>query len=99
VRELKVPRHEQYKGSIYTYSVDLTLIEQELSLTASTVTWSTQDSSIVSIGTSALTSSVASAPLTASSEGSALIKLVITTSGDDKIVYFFEVKVIDLEAS
>jgi len=95
---MRVPVHEQFKGSTYTYTVDLTILEQELGLTATTVTWSTQDSSTVSIGTSSLASSVATAPITASNQGSALVKLTIQTSGNDKVVYFFEVKVINLEA-
>lgn len=95
-REMKIPRHEQYKDSVYTYQVDLTLIEQALGLTVNAVTWSTQDS-CVTIGTSALASSVASAPITAVNTGSAKIKLAITTSGDDAPVYFFEVNVLDPE--
>ena len=95
-REMKIVTHEQYKDSVYTYSVDLSIIEQGLGLTASAVTWSTQNTSI-SIGTSSLASSVASAPITASSHGEALIKLSITTNGNDAPVYFFKINVIDPE--
>lgn len=96
MREIRIPRHEQYKGSVYTYSVDLTLIEQTLGLTVSSVTWSTQDSN-VTIGTSALSSSVATAPVTAVDIGTAIVKLAVTTSGDDAPVIFFEIKVLDPE--
>lgn len=96
MREIKIPKHEQYKGSVYTYSVDLTLIEQSLGLTVSAATWSTQDNS-VTIGTSALASSVATAPITAAKVGESLVKLVLTTSGDDAPVYFFSINVLDPE--
>lgn len=95
-REIKIPRHEQYKDSVYTYQVDMTLIEQALGLTVSAVTWSTLDNA-VTIGSSSLASSVASAPITAVNMGSAKIKLSITTSGSDSPVYFFEINVLDPE--
>lgn len=96
MREIKIPRHEQYKASVYTYSVDVTLIEQALGLTVSAATWSTEDS-CVSIGTSALASSIATAPITASSVGVSLVKVVMTTTGDDAPIFFFKINVIDPE--
>ena len=96
-REMKIPVHEQYKGSIYTYEIDLTILDQELSVTSSAVTWSTTDSSIVSIGTSAFASKVASAPITASSVGEAIVKATITTGSDDQPIYFFKIIVLDPE--
>ena len=96
MREIKIQKHEQYKGSVYTYSVDLTLIEQSLGLTVSSATWSTQDNT-VTIGTSALSSSIASAPITASSVGESLIKVTMTTSGDDSPVFYFNINVLDPE--
>lgn len=96
MREIKIDRHEQYKGSVYTYSIDLTIIEQRLGLTVSSATWSTQDNT-VTIGTSALSSSIASAPITASSVGESLIKVTMTTSGDDSPVFYFNINVLDPE--
>ena len=96
MREIKIDRHEQYKGSVYTYSIDLTIIEQRLGLTVSGATWSTQDNS-VTIGTSALSSSIASAPITAASVGESLIKVTMTTSGDDSPVFYFNINVLDPE--
>lgn len=96
-REMKMPVHEQYKDSVYTYQVDLTLVDQELNVTSSAVTWSTDDTSVVSIGTATFSSSVASAPITASNPGEALIKLSITTGSDDAPVFFFKINVLDPE--
>lgn len=96
-REMKIPIHEQYKGSVYTYSIDITLIDQELGVTTSAATWSTDDTSVVSIGTSAFSTPTTSAPLTASNVGEAVVKVTLTTSGDDAPVYFFKVKVLDPE--
>ena len=95
-REMRIVTHEQYKGSVYTYSVDLSILDQGLGLTSSAVTWSTEASNI-SIGSATLSSSVASAPITASSQGEALIKLTITTNGNDTPVYFFRIVVMDPE--
>lgn len=96
MREIKIPRHEQYKGATYTYSVDLALIEQSLGLTVSSATWSTQDSA-VTIGTASLAASVASAPVTAASKGDSLVKLTLSTSGDDAPVFYFSINVLDPE--
>lgn len=96
-REMRIHTHEQFKGSVYVYQVDLTVLDQELGTTSSTVTWSTDDTSIVSIGTSAFSSKIASCPITASNKGTALIKLSISTGSDDAPVYFFKVNVLDPE--
>ena len=97
-REIKIPKWEQYKDSVYSYVIDLTLINQELGVTSSAATWSTDDTSIVSLGTSVFSAPNTSTPITALSPGSALVKVAMTTSGDDAPIYFFEVKVIDPEA-
>ncbi len=97
-REIKIPVHEQYKGSIYSYVVDMTLINQELGVTASGATWSTEDTSIVSLGTAVFSTPNSSIPITASNPGDAIIKVSIATSGDDAPIYFFEIKVLDPEA-
>ena len=94
---MKIQSHEQYKDSVYTYQVDLTLLDQELSVTSSAVTWSTDDTNNVSIGTSAFSSNIASAPITANNLGEALIKLSITTGSDDAPVFFFKINVLDPE--
>ena len=70
-REIKIPRHEQYKGSVYAYVVDMTLINQELGVTANDATWSTEDTSIVSIATPTFASPNSSAAITALNQGSA----------------------------
>ncbi len=94
-REIKIPSYEQYKDSVYTYQIDTTLIDQELSVTSSAVTWSTEDTTIVSLGTSAFTNPTATCPITASNPGTALIKATITTGSDDAPVYFFRINVLD----
>lgn len=93
-REMRIDTHEQYIDSVYTYEVDLTVLDQVLGVTSSTVTWSTDDNCIT-IGTSAFTSSVASAPITANSVGAALVKLTIATNASDAPVYFFRINVLD----
>ena len=93
-REMRIEQHEQYIDAVYTYEVDLTVLDQELGVTSSAVTWSTDDG-CVTIGTSSFTSSIASAPITANSVGTALIKLAITTGSNDAPVFYFRVKVLD----
>ena len=95
-REIKIPVHEQYKDSVYTYSVDVTLIEETLGVTVSTATWTTQQNSVY-VGASSLASKVTSAPITANSTGIATVKVAFTTSGNDAPVYFFRVHILDPE--
>lgn len=94
-KEMRIAKYEQYKGSIYTYEVDLTVLDQELGVTSSAVTWSTEDSNVVSIGTRSFASKIASAPITASNVGEAHVKLTITTDVIDKPVYYFVINVLD----
>lgn len=94
---MRIQTHEQYKDSVYTYTVDLAVLDQKLGVTTQTVTWSTDDTSVVSIGTSSFASNIASAPITASNSGTATIKLSISTDGDDAPVFFFKVNVLDPE--
>lgn len=96
-REMRVNVYEQFKGSTYTYEIDLTVLDQELSVTSSAATWSTTDSSTISLGTSSFASKVASCPITASSVGVATVKLSITTGSNDAPVYFFKIHVLDPE--
>ena len=97
-KEFKIGRHEQYKGATYTYSVDTALIDQRLGVTSSAATWTTEDSSVVTIGTSLFSGGIGSAPITANSKGTALVKVSITTNGDDAPIYYLEINVLDPES-
>lgn len=95
-REIRIPKHEQYKDSVYTYTIDLTLIEEDLDLTVSSVTWTTKQNSIT-IGTSALASKLATAPITANSTGVATVKATMATSGTDAPIFYFQIHILDPE--
>lgn len=96
-REIKIPVWEQYKASVYSYVVDLSLINQELGVTATGATWTTEDTGQISLGTAVFSAPNSSIPITAVNPGDAMIKVSITTDGDDAPVYFFKIKVLDPE--
>ena len=97
-KEIKKEVWEQFKGSIYDYVIDMTLINQTLGTTVSSATWSTEDSNIVSIGTTSFATPDATSTITASNPGTAIIKLVLATTGNDAPIYYFEINVLDPES-
>lgn len=97
-REIKIPRWEQYKDAVYDYVVDMTLINQELGATVTAADWTTQDTKVVSLGTAVFSAPNSTIPITALNPGTAIIKVSITTDGNDAPVYFFELKVLDPES-
>lgn len=83
------------KGGALNYAWDYSVIEENLGASVSTVAWSTDQSSTVAISGEALASSVASALLTGSNEGNAVIKITATMDDSQIIVTYFDVNVRD----
>lgn len=83
----------QFVDEVKTFEIDLTKLEAELSDTIATCTWSVVSGN-ASIANEALASSVATAEITTSKSGNALIKVLCAGANNTHAVYF-SVKVID----
>lgn len=82
-------------GEVATYAVDWNGIINDLGTSASTCVWSSDSSGVVSIGSSALSSGVASVPITASASGSLVMTALLTMANSAKREQKFVITVND----
>lgn len=85
-----------YKGSSITYGLDWNNYLTNKGTTATTSTWSTNDSA-VSLASDSLASGISSVQITGAQTGCAIVKNnVVFADGDDDFAYF-KVNVVDPE--
>ncbi len=89
---MKVQSWPQYKGEAWTYTIDWTVTAGRLGTSVSSVVWSV-DSGSATISGEALASNVASALITTSQSGCAMIKVVATLADGQIDIHYFKVQV------
>jgi hypothetical protein len=83
------------KGEVATYSVDWNGVINELSTSASSSAWSTDQSSVISTASAALASGVATIVVTASEAGTAILSDQLTMADGSKREQKFAIRVVD----
>lgn len=95
-RDTRSNRFSQNKGETSAYKVDFSRVMTERGETVSSVEWSSIDGQS-SISNESLASNVATADITASKSGTALVKVTATQSDGNTRIKWLEIQVIDPE--
>lgn len=92
---IRVERATQVKGEVNQYDFDFNAIAVRLGTSVSSADWSTEDTSVIGVGTESLSSNVASVDITASEEGCAMLKISATMADSQVFIRYIKIDVID----
>lgn len=91
----RIRTYPQYNSEAYTYTINFNRATTKAGSSVSSVVWSTDETSIMSISGEALASNKATALLTASATntGIARISVLATLANSEKVRMYFDVNV------
>ena len=81
------------KGEIIQFAFDFSVVADKLSTSVSSADWTTEDTSILSLGTEALASNRATCLVTGSNVGCGMLKVSATMADGQKIIRKIKVSV------
>ena len=94
---MRIERSTMQKDELLQYAFDFSVVADKLSTSVSTADWTTEDTSVISLGTEALASNRATVLVTASNKGCAMLKVTATMADTQKVIGKIKIDVSDVK--